>query len=719
MLLLPVLFGVLVYMGALSGGFLSDDYLVSRFVGDDGSILWGQAFSEFGGPWGGFEGELYRPLISLSLCLDLMLGGGGPASFHASNLLFHCISIFCVAWLCGRYSRERKGVLALLGGSLFALSPVGVEAVAWILGRTSSLEGALRLIALCGFTIWLEDRRPGRYALTAFFALAALLTKESAVVLPLAFLGLDLLRGGRGRALVQRQLLFVPIWILYAGLRINAISGGGARSAGDLFAALPGVLFDRVRSLFLPGIDSSVLAWGLLAFLLLFLVRISCSERDGRTPCARVTWPWLLVVLLLWSLQFLPSARNEVHAELSGSRILYGPLALTLVLLMAGLGLPARGLSLGLDRILTGLLFISLPFLGKATGDRVADYQRAWALVDGYRTELQARAPESSLDAPLTLLAAPADRWGITLLRADTMFSLLEPPFSRRSAPLFSLIPVLRELPEQKELFWDLLPVRSLWEHGATLLNWDGRQVSSEKKPRKPQSLELVRVSKRSFRFAHGPVNPYEFEGIQIKIGGDAQTLRLLLPDQANHASWQALELGPAVDPKVDGVAGGGDGGKSDAEPEPEKSRVHRMDLSHDYQPLIASLLGGVAGFELGGEGEILSLEIVGRYEKLADGLVPDQELTLDSEGQLSLRAPLLPEGAATLRFYLVGPYGGLSMDVDAGQPIRLEPSKAHVLRSFFLLGTQRSFYLLFEARPKPGHWPQQSPGTMVRIQPR
>lgn len=688
MLLIPVLFGILVYWGTLSGSFLSDDYLISRFVGPGGGVLWGHALADFGGPWGGFEGGLYRPLISLSLCVDTVLGGGGPAAFHATNLIFHSISVFSVAWLCGRYARERKGVLALLGGSLLAISPIGVESVAWIIGRVSSQEVAFRLIALCFFTLWLEERRASRYASTAIFALAALLSKESAVILPVVFVGLDLLKGGRGWPLVKRQLAFAPVWLLYSALRIFALSGGGARDTLARFVAFPTSLLPKAVTLFLPGFDAQWLHWAFLAFLILLVIRLGPKR-----------WPWILLAILLWLLQFLPVSLVTIDDSLLGSRILYGPLALTCVLLACALGLPAKGLARGLDSLLVGLLFVTLPFLGKAADGRVANYQKAWNHVDTFRRELLARAPDSSPESPMTLLAAPADRWGIPLLRADTLFSVLEPPFARTTAPMLSLIPVLRKLPEMKELFHDALPVRQLWSFGAPLLLWDGERLLTQKKPDRPQSLEVVRVSDKSFRLEAGSVDPFAIEGLELVVAGEAQSLRLLLAEGTPHQAWQDRALGQGLEAK---------GGKR-----------HRLLFSHDLSPLLAGFSGGIRGFQLAGEGRIVSLRVLRSLPVIADGLTASQELDLESDRTLSLSAPALPGSALGLRFYLIGPHGGLAIDVEPGEPIRLTQAQTRTLRSLFLLTRQRAFFCFFEARPKPGFWPLLSPGRMISIRTR
>ncbi len=149
--------------------------------------------------------------------------GGGPgdeldpALFHAGSLLLHCACALLVFGLLRRL--VGSDLPALAGALLFALHPLQVEAVAWVSETRGVLSTTFSLLAL-----WLylrpregPDRASGasraRYALATLCFALALLSKPSAVVVPLMALVLDAGPLGRG---VKRSLLLLAPWLLLA-----------------------------------------------------------------------------------------------------------------------------------------------------------------------------------------------------------------------------------------------------------------------------------------------------------------------------------------------------------------------------------------------------------------------------------------------------------------------------------------------------------------------
>ena len=120
------------------------------------------------------------------------------STYHLVNLLVHAISAGLV-WLILRRLAEwsgmearRREVLAAFGGALFLLHPAQTEAVAYIAGRSESLSGMFATASLAAFLYrkntaisWL------RVVLVFLLAMAAMLSKEQAVVLFAVFLLTD------------------------------------------------------------------------------------------------------------------------------------------------------------------------------------------------------------------------------------------------------------------------------------------------------------------------------------------------------------------------------------------------------------------------------------------------------------------------------------------------------------------------------------------------
>jgi protein O-mannosyl-transferase len=145
----------------------------------------------------------YIPLTWLSLGLNYALGGLRPRGYLAGSLLLHALTavlFFMVARrLLAAASRRRAPERAVeLGAAfaalVFAVHPLRVESVAWITERRDALSGVFYLLSAWA---WLgavsdEDRmHRGFQALSLGAFMAGLLSKASGVMLPVAFLLLD------------------------------------------------------------------------------------------------------------------------------------------------------------------------------------------------------------------------------------------------------------------------------------------------------------------------------------------------------------------------------------------------------------------------------------------------------------------------------------------------------------------------------------------------
>jgi tetratricopeptide (TPR) repeat protein len=188
----------------------------------------------------------YRPLVSATLAVEWKLFGATPWGYHATNVLLHWLA----AWLVFLVLREiGSDVVATIAAALFAVHPIQVESVAFVLGRTDVLATGLVLLGT-----WLHLRLPeriGRAAIPAVLGVAAaffaaLLSKEAAVTFPAFVVGGELaLALGRGRpwksafARGSRLLATLPVYaglvVLYLVLRVVAIGAlvGDSEESGE------------------------------------------------------------------------------------------------------------------------------------------------------------------------------------------------------------------------------------------------------------------------------------------------------------------------------------------------------------------------------------------------------------------------------------------------------------------------------------------------------
>ena len=203
----------------------------------------------------------YRPLVTDSYALDALwsgasgvsgVSGANPAGYHATNVALHAVVTGLVFALFRRFALP-PGV-ALAAALVFAVHPTLAAAVAWIPGRNDSL---LAVFALAAWIFFLRDRsRSSRWDKAlhfAFFGLA-LLTKETAIALPLVWIA-ETVVVDRPRDLRSNAMAYVVGWaVLGAALVLlhRAFAPGGiGASSGALVANVP-VLVSSLGKLVFP-----------------------------------------------------------------------------------------------------------------------------------------------------------------------------------------------------------------------------------------------------------------------------------------------------------------------------------------------------------------------------------------------------------------------------------------------------------------------------------
>jgi len=167
------------YLPGLRGGFVWDDqqYVVENPV-----------LTEPGGLWRIWTASLanheahYWPVTYTTFWLERQVWGLQPFGYHLSNVLLHTVNSLLV-WL---VLRRLAVPGAWLAAAVFALHPVRVESVAWIIERKDVLSGCFYLLALlCYLRFWRSGSR-GIYALSIGLFVCAMLSKSIAISLPVA-----------------------------------------------------------------------------------------------------------------------------------------------------------------------------------------------------------------------------------------------------------------------------------------------------------------------------------------------------------------------------------------------------------------------------------------------------------------------------------------------------------------------------------------------------
>ena len=157
----------------------------------------------------------YRPVTSLTYALNWSMGSGSPVPFHAFNVALHGANTALVTILLTTLGATP--LLALLGGAIFAVHPVHVEAVANSVGRADAL---MALFVLLGALAYLRRFRSdwARVGLVSLAYAMALASKEKGVVLPALLGALSLLFPGRPGRVGGERRAQLPVFAALAGV---------------------------------------------------------------------------------------------------------------------------------------------------------------------------------------------------------------------------------------------------------------------------------------------------------------------------------------------------------------------------------------------------------------------------------------------------------------------------------------------------------------------
>jgi tetratricopeptide (TPR) repeat protein len=314
--------GLVAFGNGLGGAFQFDDYNVIVDTPRVHSLAaWWDAARQGG----------LRPLLNLSYTLNWLAGDGSPLAFHAFNLLVHLVATACVFSLARSFLHRRaEGIdidmAAAWAALLFAVHPLHSEAVTYISGRSTSLMTVFYLGALAYYARAAEKRLRHRLASLGLFVLAVL-TKETALLFPLALLVWDWAAGTPWRIALRRQW---PFWALCLLLLLAVLQHPGYWSllersiaARDFARDLPTQLHSSavlLGKLFWPTglnidpdwpvLESVTQALPELAIFAAVLL-LAIHWRRNR-PWLSLALAWLLVHLLLPHLLF---PRADIASE--------------------------------------------------------------------------------------------------------------------------------------------------------------------------------------------------------------------------------------------------------------------------------------------------------------------------------------------------------------------------------------------------------------------
>ena len=130
------------------------------------------------------EEHHYWPLVYTTFWLEHKLWGFDPAGYHIVNVLLHLANTLLLWHLLRRLAVPGAWMVA----AVFAVHPLHVESVAWIIERKDVLSGLFYLTAMLAWMRFVEKPSSRWYACSLVLYAAGLLSKSIVVTLPAALL---------------------------------------------------------------------------------------------------------------------------------------------------------------------------------------------------------------------------------------------------------------------------------------------------------------------------------------------------------------------------------------------------------------------------------------------------------------------------------------------------------------------------------------------------
>ena len=172
---------VVAFGPAFQGGFIwdDDDYITRNPLLSASDGLW-RIWLTTDSP------SQYFPLVYTAFRIEHSIWGLDPLGYHAVNIFLHAANAILIWLLLARLRVPG----AWLAAAIWAVHPVQVESVAWIVERKNVLSTLFYVLSLLSWNAFLErpERARRHYALAIVTCALALFAKTTACTLPAAML---------------------------------------------------------------------------------------------------------------------------------------------------------------------------------------------------------------------------------------------------------------------------------------------------------------------------------------------------------------------------------------------------------------------------------------------------------------------------------------------------------------------------------------------------
>lgn len=219
---------IFTYLNVFNAGFISWDD--ADYVANNPDI---RSFANASKWFSSFYIGNYHPLTMVSYAIDFVIGNTAPAQYHITNIILHAINALMLYAFVNNIQGNRW--VAFFVAMLFAIHPVQTESVSWVAERKNVLSGFFFIGAMWLYARYLGEEKKTTLLLVILAGIAAMLSKATAVALPVSLLAIDI---WLHRPLNQKKVWIEKLPLLLIALVVGIVAIK-AQAAGEFLNQHP------------------------------------------------------------------------------------------------------------------------------------------------------------------------------------------------------------------------------------------------------------------------------------------------------------------------------------------------------------------------------------------------------------------------------------------------------------------------------------------------
>ncbi|MCW8817928.1 MAG: tetratricopeptide repeat protein [Ignavibacteriaceae bacterium] len=133
----------------------------------------------------------YRPMVMISFIIDTAIAGQSSLMYHLTNIILHIIVTLLLFKILLTIGIKKN--ISLLAACFYAVHPLNVSAVSWIVGRNDLLLAVFSVSSLFLYMRFRENNKKIYLVFSLITYLFAMLSKEAGVLIPALIIFYELL----------------------------------------------------------------------------------------------------------------------------------------------------------------------------------------------------------------------------------------------------------------------------------------------------------------------------------------------------------------------------------------------------------------------------------------------------------------------------------------------------------------------------------------------